>query len=233
VTLTQRAITLSIKGLTRILCRVEDGWTGQVPLHGPLILVCNHVNFLDAPLVYSHLQPRPVTGFAKVETWDNPLMGLLFDLWGAIPIQRGEPDRSALERGLAALEQGKILAISPEGARSGDGRLKRGHPGVALIALKSGTPLLSLVYYGGESIYQNVRQFQRTDFHIRVGRKFRIELGGQKVSRPLRQQITDEIMIQLALLLPEEYRGVYAGREGEACGYLRFEEEQQKRGNGL
>jgi len=220
VTLTHRAITLSIKGLTRILCRVEDGWTGQVPLQGPLILVCNHVNFLDAPLMYSHLQPRPLTGFAKVETWDNPLLGLLFDLWGAIPIQRGEPDRKALKLGLAALEQGKILAIGPEGTRSGDGKLKCGQPGVALIALKSGAPLLPMAYFGGEHFHKNMRQLQRTDFHIRVGRQFRVELGDQKNTHLVRQQITDEIMIQLALLLPAEYRGYYAGREGEAVRYL-------------
>lgn len=83
------AVTYSIKGLLRIVCRVHDDHLARVPSHGPLILVCNHVNSLDVPLVYTHLQPRPITGFAKSETWDNPVMGMLFDLWGAIPLQRG------------------------------------------------------------------------------------------------------------------------------------------------
>ncbi|MFC1879789.1 1-acyl-sn-glycerol-3-phosphate acyltransferase, partial [Chloroflexota bacterium] len=60
-------VTNTIKGLTRILCRVEGQALEQVPSEGPLILVSNHINFLDAPLVYTHLQPRPLTGFVKAE----------------------------------------------------------------------------------------------------------------------------------------------------------------------
>jgi 1-acyl-sn-glycerol-3-phosphate acyltransferase len=223
MTLTHRAVTSTIKGMTRLLCRIEDDSICQVPLNGPLILVCNHVNFLDIPLVYTHLQPRPVTGFVKVETWDNPLLGPLFNLWEAIPIRRGAVDRDAIRRGLEVLEEGKILAISPEGTRSGDGRLKRGHPGVTLIALLSGAPLLPLAYYGGETFHRNVRQLQRTDFHIRVGRLFQVRLGGIKSNRLVRQAITDEIMYQLASLLPPEYRGVYTDLEKATTEFLEFQ----------
>ena len=59
------AVTYSIRGLLRIVCRVHDDHLSRVPRHGPLILVCNHVNSLDVPLMYTHLQPRPVTGFAS------------------------------------------------------------------------------------------------------------------------------------------------------------------------
>jgi 1-acyl-sn-glycerol-3-phosphate acyltransferase len=222
-TLTHRAVTSTIKGMTQILCRIEGESISQVPMQGPLILVCNHVNFLDIPLVYSHLQPRQVTGFVKLETWDNPLLGPLFDLWEAIPIRRGEVDREAIRRGLEALNEGKILAISPEGTRSGNGRLERGHPGVSMIALLSGAPLLPLVYYGGETFHRNVRQFQRTDFHIRVGRLFHVRLDGVKATRSVRQTITDEIMYRLASLLPPEYRGVYADLEKATTGYLEFQ----------
>jgi 1-acyl-sn-glycerol-3-phosphate acyltransferase len=222
MTLTHRAVTSGIKGISRLLCRIDGDSLLQVPQQGPLILVCNHINFLEIPLVYSHLQPRPVTGFAKVETWDNPLLAPLFDLWEAIPIQRGAVDRDALQQGLEALEQGKILAISPEGTRSGTGQLKRGHPGVALIALMSGAPLLPLVYYGGETFRRNVRRLQRTDFRIRVGRPFHVRLCGAKSNRLVRQAITDEIMYQLALLLPPEYRGAYADLQRATTEFLEF-----------
>jgi len=130
MTLAFRVVTTTIKGLTRIMCRIDAESLARVPDKGPLILVANHINFLDAPVMYTHLQPRHMTGFAKSETWDNPLLGPLFDLWGVIPIQRGEADRSALRAGLNALEKGCILAITPEGTRSGDGRLAQGHPGM-------------------------------------------------------------------------------------------------------
>jgi 1-acyl-sn-glycerol-3-phosphate acyltransferase len=217
-----RTVTGSIKGLTRILCRVDDESLARVPPHGPLILVCNHINFLEVPLTFTHLQPRPVTGFAKSETWDNPMMGPLFTLWDAIPIQRGAVDMAALRQGLAALEAGKIVAIAPEGTRSGHGRLQKGHPGVVSLAVHSKAPLLPLVYYGGERFHQNFRRLRRTDFYFNVGQPFYVEIGGVKLTRPFRQAITDEIMYQLALLLPPEYRGEYAYVESATTKFLRF-----------
>ncbi|MBN1146365.1 MAG: 1-acyl-sn-glycerol-3-phosphate acyltransferase [Anaerolineales bacterium] len=216
------AVTNTIKGLTRVLCRVEDELLDQVPTGGPLILVCNHINFLDVPLVFTHLQPRPITGFAKSETWDSPVLRPLFDLWGAIPLKRGEADLGALRKGLQALEQGKIVAISPEGTRSGDGRLRKGLPGVVTLALRSGAPLLPLVYYGGETFHQNLRRLHRTNFCFNIGRQFRLHPRDVKITREVRQEITDEIMYQLAALLPPEYRGVYADLDRATTRYLKF-----------
>ena len=112
MTITYRVVTSALKGLTRILCRVDDAQLERVPEQGPLIIVANHINFLEAPLIYTHLQPRPVTGFAKAETWDNPALGALFSLGRAIPLRRGEADIAALRQALKALEAGHILAIT-------------------------------------------------------------------------------------------------------------------------
>lgn len=222
MSLTNRMVNTTIKSLARILCRVDDSALAAVPTQGPLLLVANHINFLDAPVVYTHLQPRPVTGFVKAETWDNPLMGLLFNIWGGIPIKRGEPDMAALNQALEALKAGKIVAVAPEGTRSGDGRLRRGYPGIVILALHSHAPVLPLAYYGGEQFRDNLRRLRRTDFRIRVGRPFIIETGEERVTRQLRQAITDEIMYQIAALLPEDYRGEYADLEAATQKYLRF-----------
>jgi 1-acyl-sn-glycerol-3-phosphate acyltransferase len=215
-------VNKTIKGITRMLCRVEDLPLGKVPPHGPLILVCNHINFLEVPLMYTHLQPRQVTGFAKSETWDNPWLAPLFNLWGAIPLQRGEADTKALRQGLQALQQGKIVVITPEGTRSQNGRLLRGRPGVITLALHSGAPLLPLVYYGQEALENNLRRLRRTEFHINVGRPFYLTVPKGKVTHDVRQEITDEIMYQLALLLPPDYRGTYADLSAITTRYLQF-----------
>jgi 1-acyl-sn-glycerol-3-phosphate acyltransferase len=222
MTLTGRVVGTTIKRLTRILCRVDDAQLAHVPAQGPLILIANHVNFLEVPLLYTHLQPRSVTGFAKIETWHNPAMGLLFDLYGAIPLRRGEADVAAFRRGLATLEAGHILAVAPEGTRSGHGRLGRGHPGVVTLALRSGAPLLPMAYYGGESLRRNVARLRRTDFHIVVGQPFYLDAGGAKMTREVRQQMTDEIMCQVAALLPPAYRGHYSNLAAATETYLRF-----------
>jgi 1-acyl-sn-glycerol-3-phosphate acyltransferase len=215
-------VTYSIKALLRTVCRVHDDHLTRVPKHGPLILVCNHVNTLDVPLMYTHLQPRLMTGFAKLETWDNPVMALLFDLWGAIPIKRGMADVDALKRGLDALAQGKIVVISPEGTRSWDGLLKEAYAGVVFTALRSGAPLLPLAFYGGENLKDNMRRLRRTDFYISVGRPFHLDPKGAKVDKQVRKQMLDEVMYQLADLLPERYRGIYSAQPAFSQAYLRF-----------
>jgi len=215
-------VNSTIKRITRILCRVDDSQLARLPHHGPLIVVTNHVNFLEVPLLYTHAQPRPLTGLAKSETWKNPALGLLFDLWQIIPLRRGEADIDAFHRALQALEAGKILAVLPEGTRSGDGKLGPGHAGVVLIALRSGAPILPLVYYGHEELHRNLGRLRRTDFRINIGRPFRLESRGEKVTHLVRQQMTDEIMYQLAKLLPPEYRGVYSDLEYAKETYLRF-----------
>lgn len=216
------AVNGMIKGITRVICRVDDSQWSKVPLRGPLILATNHVNFLEVPIVYTHLQPRPITGFAKAETWDNRLMGMLFNLWNAIPIQRGEADLNALRQGLLALESGKMLAVAPEGTRSGDGKLGQGHPGIVLMALKSGSPILPLVCYGGERFWDNFKLLKRTDFHLTVGRPFYLVPPGGPFTRDLRQMMVDEIMYQLAALLPTDYRGFYDNLALASERYLSF-----------
>jgi 1-acyl-sn-glycerol-3-phosphate acyltransferase len=215
-------VTYSIKNLTRILCKVDDSQLINVPEKGPLIIACNHINFMEVPLMYTHLQPRKVTGFAKAETWNNPVMGMLFDLWGAIPIQRGEADATAFRSALNALKQGKILAIAPEGTRSGNGRLGRALPGIVTLAYLSNTPILPIVYFGGEKFRANINRFKRTDFHIRVGKLFKLAFQEAKLDREIRDKMLDEIMYQLAALLPSEYRGCYSDTNQVTTNYITF-----------
>jgi 1-acyl-sn-glycerol-3-phosphate acyltransferase len=228
MTLASRTVNFTIKNITRILCRIYDSPLAQIPYRGPLILVMNHINFLDAPVLYTHLQPRPLTGLVKSETWENPAMAFLFNLWGGIPVRRGEADMEAMHLALAALKQGKIVAIAPEGTRSGHGRLQPGQPGLVTLALHSGAPLLPVVIYGNEAFRDNFTRLRRTDFHIKVGKPFTIQTGQEKVTRPVRQAITEEIMYQLAVMLPAEYRGSYANLEAATQKYLRFAEPENQ-----
>ncbi len=207
---------------TNAMCRIERSALQQVPKQGPLIIVTNHIGSLEVPLVFAHLQPRPLTGFAKIETWDNKLMGWLFDQWEAIPIRRGELDLEAVRRGLNVLQAGGILAIAPEGTRSYHGRLLRARPGVVPIALRSGAPILPLAHWGAEQFSTNLKQFKRTDFHIRVGRLFHIKANDGKMMRDGRQEIVDEIMGQIAILMPEEYRGEYAAHASATPKHIQF-----------
>ncbi|UCF09859.1 MAG: 1-acyl-sn-glycerol-3-phosphate acyltransferase [Candidatus Bipolaricaulota bacterium] len=221
MTISGRLLDLTTCAVVRLLCRVDAEQIDRVPMRGPLILITNHVNMLEIPVLQSRLRPRPITGVAKAEAWNNRVVGWLLDQWGAIPVRRGESDMGALRRSLDALRQGHILAIAPEGTRSRHGRLQQGRPGVVTIALRSGAPILPLAFHGGEKLRENLKRLRRTPFHIAVGEPFRIDPGSQRVDREIRRRITNEIMYRLAALLPPAYRGVYADLENATESFLR------------
>lgn len=212
MSLGHRCIVALAKRLTGLLCRVYPAPLSEVPSTGPLIIVTNHVNILEIPIIYAYLQPRPVTGLVLAERWHNPFFRWLLDTVDAIPIRR-EADVTALRRALEALKAGRIVIIAPEGTRSGDGRLLRGHPGIVLLALRSGAPILPVVYHGSENYRRELRCLRRAPFHITVGRPFHLDPAGAKVNRQVRRLMVDEIMYQLAALLPPGYRGAYADLE--------------------
>jgi 1-acyl-sn-glycerol-3-phosphate acyltransferase len=217
-----RPLNSVVRLVTGILCRIYDEQLVKVPPRGPLILVANHVSFIEVPILISHLQPRPITGFAKSENWDNPVTRFLFHVWGGIPLRRGTPDTVAFRQALKALDEGYIMAVAPEGTRSGDGVLQRGIPGVVLLALRTGVPLLPMAYYGGEQFRHRLPRLRRTDFHIAIGRSFYLRAGNGRVTPEVRQQMVDEIMYQIAALLPPSYRGYYADLSAATEEYLEF-----------
>jgi 1-acyl-sn-glycerol-3-phosphate acyltransferase len=79
-----------------------------------------------------------------------------------------------------------------------------------------------VVFYGGEVFWHNLPRLRRTDFHIIVGQPFWLDAGGVKVTRQVRQRMTDEIMYQIAALLPPAYRGVYSDLASASEAYIRF-----------
>jgi 1-acyl-sn-glycerol-3-phosphate acyltransferase len=227
MSLTHDVVVAICKFLTGIAFRVDAAQLERVPKKGPLILVGNHVHFVEAPVIYPRLQPRPTTALALASRWDKGWSRWMLNLIGAIPIRRGESDVSAIRTALELIKAGRIVFIAPEGTRSGDGRLQQGQPGIVLLALRSGAPLLPMVQYGFENCEENMRRLRRTDFHIAVGKPFRLDARGAKVTHQVRQQMVDEIMYQLAALLPPAYRGVYSDMSAATTEYLDFLPESE------
>jgi len=204
-----KLVSLIVKFGTSILCRIHAPDLHKVPMRGPLIAYSNHTGQIEVAVMFGHLQPRPITGWAKMEAWDNALLNWLFNLWGLIPVRRGEGDTSALRKAIQALEKGYIFGIAPEGTRNISGRLKRAHPGAVILAFRSGVPLLPVAHWGGEKFLRNLTRLRRTDFYIRVGEPICLNVEGVHMTRETRQKIVDEMMFHLAELLPPDYRGEY------------------------
>ena len=162
----------------------------HVPAEGPLLVVANHFSWLDPPLVGTVL-PRKVHFMAKQELFRNPLVARILRRLGAFPVRRGQPDRWALRHALQLLQEGRVVAMFPEGTRS-RGPLGPFEPGAALVALKSGAPVLPVAIAGPYRLGGRVR--------VRIGPPLRWERAGGEGSI---EAVTDRMRQAIAALLAE------------------------------
>ncbi len=212
----------AIKLAIRVGCRINTEEFSKIPLKGPYIFVTNHSTFLEGPLLYLFMRPRRTYAMGKAELWNNKFTGFLMNLWEVIPIKRGSADMEGMKRCFDVLKGGDFLCLAPEGTRSGTGILQKGKPGMVMFAQKAGVPLLPVAHWGGEKLFSNLKRFKRTDFTLRVGTPLKIHLPeGEESQGNIRQAIADEVMIEIAKLLPKEYHGVYKGRTIDPPLYLK------------
>lgn len=188
----------------------------NVPRRGPAIIAANHLSALDSafiPLVV----PRKVTYAAKAEYFQKWYSRIIFEAWGQIPIDRsgGRASETALIRAQEVLEEGGLFGIYPEGTRSPDGRLHRGHTGVGRLALRSGAPVIPVGIRGSFDVMPKGARFpKRGAVHVAFGtpRRYSKETLAMPEKVALRL-ITDEIVYEIQQLSGQEYVDLYAGRE--------------------
>jgi 1-acyl-sn-glycerol-3-phosphate acyltransferase len=203
----QRVANAIVTAVVRCVARIEVEGAENVPRSGPLLIAANHLSMWDAPVLLSTAARRTVI-FAAEELRRFPwLHWTLHKIWDAIYLRRGEGDTEALHGALAVLRAGGALGLSPEGIRSPQG-LRQGLTGVAHLALRSGAPILPIVVYGQEQIPRRLRRLRRSRVHVRVGMPLR--LGVREATAQALRAETERLMVELARLLPPEYRGLYA-----------------------
>jgi 1-acyl-sn-glycerol-3-phosphate acyltransferase len=216
------AVNTVLKGILDTICNVDNREYKKIlSTSKPMIIAINHINFLEVPLLVTHSYPLYVTGLVKSETWNNPLFSFLFNTYKAIPITRNGMYGEAFTQVKKAMAEGTFVVIAPEGTRSKDGKLQKAKAGIVQLALQSGAPILPVVHYGGQNVWENMKKFKRTPFIFKVGRPFKITFD-ETPSRAEREEILGEVMTQLAHLLPEEMRGYYANCSTQETRYLEF-----------
>jgi 1-acyl-sn-glycerol-3-phosphate acyltransferase len=142
----------------------------------------------------------------------HPIYGILGHLANVIWLNRFEADYSALRQILERMKQGGLFVIAPEGTRSKTEALQEGKMGVAFLAGKSGYPVLPVALTGTEDrrVVENLKRFRRTKITVSAADPLYITIPQGKGREEAMRQATDEIMCQIAALLPEKHRGVYA-----------------------
>jgi 1-acyl-sn-glycerol-3-phosphate acyltransferase len=154
---------------------------------------------------------------AKAEYFEDPKTAWFFRAVGQIPIKRsgGSASQGALDAATDVLAGGGLFGIYPEGTRSPDGRLYRGHTGAARLALQQGAPVLPVAMVGTREA-QPIGQAMPNLFRpitIRIGKPLTFERMRERSEDPMvLRQVTDEVMFELRNLSGQEYVNQYAKR---------------------
>ncbi len=197
----------------RLFYRVRVEGSDVVPRHGPVILAANHRSFLDSiflPLVIR----RRVTFVAKAEYFDDPKTAWFFRAVGQIPIRRegGSAAEGALIAATDVLERGGVFAIYPEGTRTRDGYLHRGHTGVARLALATAAPIIPVGLVGTDECQPTDKKLPRLfrTVWVRFGTPLPVAHYEDRVDeRLVLRQVTDELMYEIRELSGYEYVDSY------------------------
>ncbi|WP_374688281.1 lysophospholipid acyltransferase family protein [Promineifilum sp.] len=193
----------------RLLCRFVVVGRENIP-PGPYILVVNHMSTADSVLVLLGFPAQEWRFFAGEKWADHPLWGPLMSWLGVIFINRGQVDRRALREGLAAIEEGAIFALAPEGTRSKVGAMQPGKDGAAYLASQARVPILPVGLSNTDVLFASARRGRRATMTLRIGQPFTLpDLGRRVRSRDL-QAYTYLIMIHIAALVEPRHRGVYS-----------------------
>jgi 1-acyl-sn-glycerol-3-phosphate acyltransferase len=192
----------------------------NLPADGPAILCPNHTSVIDSFLLPAAL-PRRITFVGKAEYLDDWKTKHLFPALGMIPIDRSGGDSSAraLDAAAAVLHRGELFGIYPEGTRSRDGKLHKGHTGPARLALRTGAPLVPVGMRGTRDIQppgaRAPRPFRPCE--IRIGRPIDPHFHADNAEdRLVLRRLTDEVMYEVRELSGQEYVDEYATRKHEA-----------------
>ena len=188
----------------------------NAPTEGPLIVASNHLNNADPPVVALAFSRFP-TFMAKREMLSWPILGPGFRIFGAFPVRRGGADLSAIRAATEVVNEGKMLVMFPEGTRSRTGGLTKGHPGTALIALRTGAPIVPVAVTGTETItwpWIFIKPLSIKRITITLGEPFTLP-PVEQINSKAASEATELIMRKIAELLPPQYRGVYADSEEE------------------
>ena len=209
--LVQRGVATALR-----VCRPTVTGRERFPLEGPVIIASNHLSFLDSVII-SAMMPRRVKFFAKSEYVTTPglkgrAMRRLFDLIDIIPVTRGQHSESvaALDPALEHLCEGGVFGIYPEGTRSRDGYLYRGHTGVAYLAYRTGAPVVPVGLVGTQRLQPpGARLVRPAHFELHVGEPLRVPRAPESHNGRMRKELVERVMSAIAQLSGQPRKDTY------------------------
>ena len=203
-----------VRGMTRVTL---SGALDSIPKDGPLILASNHASNLDGPLTGSWLTPamgRRIHWMGKKEMFDWPVIGWLATNGGIHPVDRSKADVGAFRLATRILAEGGALFVFPEGTRSPTGALQEARDGIAVLALRSGAPVVPIGIAGSHAVWPKGQRLPHPGGRVtvRIGEPFNLGdlVPPDTDRRAIKAIATTILMERIAALLPPGQRGAYA-----------------------
>lgn len=183
----------------------------NIPREGGVIVATNHLSRLDTLLLMLNPTRPDITALVADKYKRYPLFRWILETGGIIWLDRENADFGAVRTAVAVLNKGVALGIAPEGTRSKAATLLEGKAGTALVALKAGVPIVPVAISGTERVFTRAFTLQFPKITITFGKPFRLPPLDRDRRDEQMKEYTEEIMCQIAALLPEKYHGFYAG----------------------
>ncbi len=205
-----------VKPVAKLLWRIHATGLHNVPDDGPAIFCPNHISFFDS-MVLPIVLPRRISYVGKAEYMDSWKTKYIFPAVGMIPIDRGggSSSRRALDTAARVLDRGELFGIYPEGTRSRDGLLHRGHTGAARLALRTGAPLIPVGMVCTDRVQPTGASVPKpfTSCQVNIGTPIDVtRYLDRQNDRLILRQLIDEVMYEVRRLSGQDYDDSYAGK---------------------
>jgi len=184
----------------------------NIPRKGNVIFIANHLSNADGLIMQYILEKeKEVTFVAGVKLQNEIITGMVLELVPHVKIHPNKPDRKALREAIEVVKNNGSLFIFPEGTRSRTGQLLKGRSGVVLIARNTNALIVPVGIWGTEKLLpinnggkMSTEWFTKADVFVKIGKPFSLDsLSGDA-------ETIDLLMLKIAELLPEKYRGYYS-----------------------
>lgn len=188
-----KVVKSSVKILLSLIYRVEIEGKEYIPTEGKGIVCSNHFSLLDPVLIGTFL-PRKINYMAKEELFSNKIFATILTKLGVFPVKRGGADISAIKTALKVLKDDEVLGIFPEGTRSKAGEVLEAKPGLAMIAIRSQSPIVPAAIIGNYKPFSKVK--------IKIGKP--INLSSYYDKKPTTeeyQQLSQEVLDTIRKLM--------------------------------
>ena len=202
-----------IRLVIKLVARMDvHGIENIAGLEGGAMAVSNHLGRLDVALMYFYVDRKDVLVLVAEKYQKYALVRWFVKALGAVFVDRYNADLSTMRISMKHLKEGKILALAPEGTRSPTGALIEAKSGASYLAARTGVWVVPIGIHGSEdkAVVQALRHFRRAHIYAKVGKPFKFAPLPAENREEILAAYTDEMMCQIAALLPENYRGFYA-----------------------